>query len=337
LKTKVIRQSGRFRRAAALRSAVLIAGAFGLVQVGAGIAQAAESDVVVAIDCQRFDPEARAAVEARARAELIVRGATGTLVVACDDTRAELTWHPLIGAPSATTAFLAPEARTAIEHILEALDALLGAPRAAEPASASPPPAPAGPPTSPPPSPEDADETRRAPPDDSASTARTRSPGFFRGMVLFAGAHGELWSRVGALGPSARVEAALPLRLGAFLSGTALWALSSPENVDARLVRLAAGGAFGIDRDERFRVGLDAFVDLVHARAAGSGSDDKTVGGATLFATAAFPFGPLRLEVGPTLAFRPRELQVRVGAMEALHISPFAVGLSLGVAFGPLR
>src|SRR5205814_5521614 len=119
---------------------------------------------------------------------------------------------------------------------------------------------------------------------------------------------GELWARTAAVGPNARVEIPLPLRFAAFLSATGLWALSSPEGVDARLVRLAAGGAFGIDGRERFRVGVDTFIDLIHAAANGAGSDGRLVGGAAVYAIAALPVGPLRLEAGPLLSLRPKEV-----------------------------
>src|SRR5262249_44173236 len=136
-------------------------------------------------------------------------------------------------------------------------------------------------------------------------------------------------------GPSARAELLLPLRFAASAGATALWTLRSPEGVDARLVRLSAGAAFGIDRDERFRVGVEAFLDLVHAEASGAGSDDRVVGGAAVQASAALPVGPVRVEVGPTLAIHPQEVQVRIGDVEALHVPRFAVGLSLGLAIRP--
>jgi hypothetical protein len=173
--------------------------------------------------------------------------------------------------------------------------------------------------------------------DGDALGPRARARSTWPGVVVGAAVRGELWARTAALGPSARLEVPLPLRFAALLSATGLWAWSSPEGVDARLVRLAAGGAFGFGERERFRIGVDAFMDLIHAEANGAGSDDTLVGGALLHAGASLPLGPTRLEVGPTLALRPREVRVLVGDREALHVAPITFGLSLGASLGPLR
>src|SRR5262245_20229034 len=80
---------------------------------------------VVAIDCPSFDGETRAALDARARAELLVRSRAGTLIIVCQGSDATLTWHPLDGSPTARTMPLADDARASIDRFLEALDLLL--------------------------------------------------------------------------------------------------------------------------------------------------------------------------------------------------------------------
>src|SRR5882724_13633190 len=85
-------------------------------------------DVTVAVDCPGFDAEGRAALDARARADLLVRNDGGTLVIVCRGNTATLSWHPLAGAPSTSATPITDDARASADSVLEALDTLLALP-----------------------------------------------------------------------------------------------------------------------------------------------------------------------------------------------------------------
>jgi hypothetical protein len=294
---------------------------------------AAAQSATVAVDCPAFDDETRAALDARARAELLVREQGGTLVVACRGGDATLTWHPLDGQPRARVAPLAADARSSIDHILEALDSVLAnAPASGEgpgtaviatPEQQPAPSVPAAPPR-PPESP--------APPEAEAEATRTpeggKPPRRFR-VAFGAGAIGELWSGSEALGGHLFAALALPSRFSVSVTGGGLWALRTPSSVSANIVRLGAGGDYGIDRAEHFRVGADVFADLVHAESSQAGSDDRAFVGASVRATAGFDVGRLRLQIGPTLAAHPGKVVVQIGDTEAFHVPTFAFGFRL--------
>jgi len=296
----------------------------------------------VSVDCPAFDDETRAALDARARAELLVRQQGGTLVVSCRTNDALLTWHPSTGNPRRESRrSIATPGRASITFSKRSTlywrarrRTILG---------------PKGPrlhlrKLNP----------RRAPHRHTARTARSQARGTgiraanwqrrggstrerdaasrvshrFRSRVV-----GELWSRNEALGAHAFATLPLPSRFSVSVTGEASGP-ALPEGIDANLVRIAAGGDYGIDPAEHFRVGADAFVDFVHAESAQAGADDKAFVGASLRATAGFQLGAVRLQFGPTVSIHPGKVVIQIGDTEAFHVPTFAAGLRLDGVIG---
>ncbi len=305
----------------------------------------ADPAVTLAVDCPILDAEARSALEARSRTELIVRNASGTFVVVCRDDTASLTWHPLDGDPTSGTAQTSADSRASIDRILEALDALLTPPPATAAAGEATPVPPVMPAAAAAPNVVISPPPVLVLPPQAAAGAPATNWSVFRGVLFGAGAAAELWSNTATLGPRARVALALPARFAAGISGTALFSLRSPQDVSGRLVRIALGGDYGIDDGERFRAGLDAFVDLVHAGSSSAGSSDKTAFGFELRASAAVVTNPVRVELGPTLAVHPSAVQAKLGpnadgsgsgSTTPFEVHAFTVGLVLDVVAGPV-
>jgi hypothetical protein len=303
----------------------------------------AEPDVTIAIDCPSLDGEARAALETRAKAELLVRDASGTFVVVCRDGSAALTWHPLSGVPASSTSTMNTDSRTSIDGVLDALDDLLAGPAASVAAALAPV---TTSPVAPPPTP--VVPVVKAPPLSPPGTvaipqASTRRPGW-PGLLLGAGVATELWSQTATLGPRARIAVPLPSRFEVGAAGTLLFALRAPDGVSGRLIRVAVGGDYGIDDGDRFRIGADVFVELLHADAGVAGSADKVEFGGLLRASAAILTKPIRIAIGPTLAARPDTLRAQLGpnrdgsgGVTAFELHLFTVGIALDVTTGPVR
>jgi hypothetical protein len=293
----------------------------------------------VAIDCPAFDAETRAALDARTRAELLVRNESGTLVVKCAAGGASLDWHPMQGPPRTASAVLDTDARTSLDRILEALDFLLSSapagPLAAEAAGEAPsqPPAAATPLVAAPKPPEQAPPPPNETPPDAERARRGHANRF--PLAFGAGAAFEFWSGNEALGGHLFASFPLPSRFSVSAGVEGLWALRSPDDVDAHLVRIAAGGDYGLDAADHFRVGADAFVDLVHAGSPTAGSDDKVSGGLQLRATAGLTAGIARFQIGPTLAIHPAKVLVDLGGTELFHIPVFTAGLLLDAIVAP--
>jgi hypothetical protein len=325
------------RAALVLLSTTLLAGRAG-----------AQEGTTIAVDCSALDAESRAAVEARARADLLVRNAPGTFVVVCVGAEGRLSWHPLAGVPVTTTVSLDADPRTSVDRILERLGELVTAATTSAPAEAAPPGdvvqapdntppvASAAPPAPPPPPP-------GSPPLDVPSEPAEAWRGGFRGVSLGGGVSGELWSGAAALGPRASVLMSLPARFQAGAAATVLFTLSSPDQVSGRMTRVALTFAYGLDSGERFRVGADFFVDLLHAAAPNAGSANSTVFGALVRATAALVTHPIGLEFGPTLAIHPTPVQAQIGpgpdgsnGSVPFRVQTLTGGIVLDVLVGPL-
>lgn len=325
------------------RQAVLLFLATALLS---GRASAQES-ATIAVDCPALDAESRAAVEARARADLLVRNAPGTFVVVCLEREARLSWHPLAGTPATASAPLDVDPRVSVDRILEGLGGLVTAGAAQADADA----VPTGPAVE---APVTADPAANAPP-----SARPQPPpdvrpiapvapdeawrGGFGGVLLGAGMGGELWSGTAALGPRVSVLLSLPPRFEAGATATVFFTLRAPDQVSGRAVRLALTGSYALDRGERFHVGADVFLDLVHATAPGAGTANDATFGVLVRATGALLVGKVRFELGPTLAIHPTPLRAQIGTAPdgsngnvAFTLQTFTAGLVLDVLVGPL-
>jgi hypothetical protein len=309
------------------------------------LAWAASADAqpapVLAIDCPELGAEPRSALESRARADLMVRRESGTLVVVCSPGVARLSWHPLRGASVESTASLPSDPRIAVDGLLEAIDALLGP---SEPIMGPPEPvlpdtsnAPMAGASTVPGGPRAADPA----PASGVVAAAPPAPAPV-GVGVAAGASLELWSQavIGTLGPEARVQLVVPRGLALTAGGGVSWTLASSMGVSARVIRLLAGAEYAVDDAGRVRVGANAFADGLRAipdPSLQTAATTRTTFGVGLRASYAFISSqPFQLLVGPTLSLRPSPVRVNLDANEVFRVPVLAVGLTAELAFGPL-
>ena len=295
------------------------------------------SGASVQVDCPALGEERRAALESRAKTELLVRRESGTLVVVCRPDGVQLRWQSAAGRASEHSIPLAADAIATEEQILEALEILLNPPEPAPPVAApaspqQPTPKPRPPPRPEPPAP--AMQPAPVPAVEKAEASRTH-------FELLAGATAELWSSEvgGAVGPGARAIWALPS--GFALSGGAVvaWTLKSPEEVNARTVRLHAGGEYHVDSARRWRIGASVLIDFLHANRDAGGVEetaDERILGASLRAQYALSSPPFVVVLGPTLSVRTAQVDVQVGRREIFSIPVVAPGLTAELGVGPL-
>jgi hypothetical protein len=307
----------------------------------------AQEGATIAVDCPTLDAESRAAVEARARADLLVRNTPGTFVVVCSAGEGRLSWHPLAGVPQTATVPLDADPRANVDRILEGLENLVAAgatpiPTVETSGSAQPPPL-ASPPDASAAAPVPGPRTPLEPPPATPATFGEPWRSGFRGVLLGGGIGGELWSNTAALGPRASVLLSLPAGFEAGAAATVFFTLRSPYQVNGRAIRVALTGAYPLDRGERFHVGADVFLDLVHAAAPNAGTANDAAFGVLLRATAALIIAPLRIELGPTVALHPTRMQAQIGPAPngadgnvAFTLQRFTAGLVLDVLAGPL-
>jgi hypothetical protein len=277
----------------------------------------------VIVDCVALDPEHRAALEARAKADLIVRHETGTLAFECSGATGVVAWTPASGRTLRGQRALPSDADGAIETLLEGAERLIVAGHeahtaaAAPPTAASPEPTEAAPPpasviAAPPPG-EPAVEPRPPPP------AR---PGLPFGFA--AGAAVEIWDQVPAVGPGGLVSWYAVPRLRIDAGGSLLFSTEERLGVTGRLVRVRAGGEFSVDDAERFRVGAGLLFDTLKASAdAALGVDaaqNTSFGGRLHFHYAAPVAGSWRIAFGPYLTGRAAPVRVELGTIEAFRV-----------------
>lgn len=307
----------------------------------AGSARAAPARVGISIDCPRLDDDGRAALEARARADLVLeRVSEGTVFIACRESTARIAWRPSTGDSRDATVSLPADRPGSVDALLQVVHSVLVDVVASTPGPSldpevAPPPAP--PPPSPPPPPELATPSA-IPSDGSAGTSTPveretpprRTSSRWRAL---AGARSELWSGAiaGAVGAQAGVRVGLPgpWRL-AVLAGPS-WGTTSASGIHAWSLWAAA------------RVELVPWNHLVlsvggEARLLWAGSTPQTftqsqlegtTGGAVLGAGYRTVLGPLDLSVGPSLEGLVRPVIVQVNGQEAFRLPTFVASLSL--------
>jgi hypothetical protein len=309
---------------------------FGAAALASWACKATEHDAtVVAIDCAALATEHRAALESRAKAELLVRSQSGTLVVACRGGTAELTWHSLRGGSSVARVALDGDDRATVDRVLAALDPLLDvpAPGATQSAGSV---VPVVAPEIPPedanaPTPVDAPTppARATPPRSEARTAAVpaeEAPLW----AASAGAFAELWSAnvIGVIGPRAHAGVALPAGIAFGASAVIAWTPVATSNVRGRLVRLGMDAEYQLGDERRFRLGAGASLDLIHASADGSlqtDPADAAVPGASLHALYAFPGRPFRVALGPIVGIHGGPVRVELGATEVFRLPAVAL------------
>jgi len=296
--------------------------------------------VVVAIDCPALMPESRAALEARARAELIARRESGTLVVQCGSGVSHVTWDPSTGVVEATLP-MAADAGAFADDVLGALEGLLTSGDAAVAHEApTVPVAPAAPaePTRVPDAPRRAPAV--APPEPGtppSSVARARhSEATPRRAAIAVAAGLELWSSpvFGAAGPEARGVLSVVPGVALSAGGALLWTLRAPESVAARVVRPLLGVDASFAKHGRVRVGVDVLLDVLQAYPVGAlptepVSDARPA--ARFRAAYALSAGPFDVVLGPTLGLRAGPTRVEFGDHEVFRVPPVVFGVNAGL------
>jgi len=324
------------RRRAALRVVF-----FFVVLGGARAALADEGEVSVRVDCPGLSEEQRAALESRAKTELLVRRERGTLLVSCRAGAADVRWQPQVGQAAERQITLAPDAPATQEQVLEALELLLSpapseTPLANAPPETAPPAAPPKPPARP-----RVEPSRPAPLAPLPSPEPPRASAETPFVEVLAGAAIEVWSAeaAAALGPEARAILGLPAGWAVSAGAQAAWTLRAPSDVAGRLVRGQLGAEYHLGSARRIRFGASLLIDwLTATRSAVAGSEtDHDLGfGGLLAARYVLLASPLRLALGPTLSVRPAPIRVEVGDSEIFRIPVLAIGASAELLLGPL-
>jgi hypothetical protein len=295
----------------------------------------AEGEVSVRVECPALGEEQRAALESRAKAELLVRRESGSLLVSCRAGAADVRWQPQAGAARERQITLAADATATQEQILEALELLLGPEPAPAPAATPTPGVPAAKPAVTPLPPRAIPAPAPAPPPAPEALIREPPAPDEPFVELLAGAAVELWSsEAGAmLGPEARAALALPA--GWAVSGGALigWTLRAPEGVAGRLVRARLGAEYHLGSARRLRFGAALLLDWMTAtRDAGETSEaDHDVGARYVLLPP-----PVRVALGPDVSLRGAPVRVVIGESEIFRIPTLAVGASVEIVLGPL-
>jgi hypothetical protein len=313
---------------------------------------AQDANVAVTVDCPPLGDEQRAALDARARAELLVRHASGSLSVTCaDGANAVVSWHPSSGGGEGATKNLplTSDPPAMVDLVLGSLDALIGGDTPQSSSAATPPViAPVAPvasvaspmPGAPvlPMAPVMAPPFYGAPPR-AVHPARAQKNDFLDTFVS-VGVAVDFWSSSigGGLGPRAAVRVVLPEQFAVDAGGELLFGLAMPDAVAGLVGRLYAGGEYDIDDDRQFRAGVDLDLDVVHL----SPDASTHASGATKVlpaATLRFGYAPplvVPIVFGPTLTVHTGPLRADINGAEAFSIPTFSVGLFVEGDIGPL-
>jgi hypothetical protein len=317
-----------------------------LAQLGASApARAQGSEVGLQIDCPPLDEASRAALEARARAELSSAPLPGGEVfIECAGGSATLVWQPRGDARRASRVMLGPDLAATVEALLGALDTLLfekpersdgdppagpppESPSPASPPPASPPPT-VAPPVVEPPAPVD---SRTAPTPDAAASGR-RAPVAFG---LTVGIDSELWHGAvpGAMGAhvGGRIEA--PGGWSATLAVGALWGLGSAQGLGSRTLRVVAGLDYIVVPHVQVGLGADARLMTVTTDGSlGPTARDGATAGALLTARYVLRSGRLGLSAGPQAELLARPLIAEIAGSEVFRVPSVMAGFTVDVS-----
>jgi hypothetical protein len=314
-----------------------------VLTLGGRLARAQESDISLRFDCPVLDPANRAALEARARAELTSAPLRqGEVAIECRGDSATVAWQAR-GAPRhENTVRLPSDAASTVEVLLEALDALLfekpaattSSEPAAEPAATAPAPEAAPPPTS---------EQKAVPPvatvapapaattpaqDTSAAASSSYS------LALTLGGDSELWRGAipGALGVHAGGRLQGPGAWSITLSGGVLWGIGSAQGLSSRTLRVVAGVDYLVVPHVRLGVGADGRLMTVDGdpSVAPASHDGATVG-ALVSARYSLSIGALDLSAGPHAEVLAYPLVAHLGNAEVFRVPTVMVGFVVDV------
>ena len=319
----------RARRAVGACRGVAAAFLLALCARAQGPATAA-ADIHVTVDCPALDAEHRAALEARAKSDLIVRHETGSLVFQCIGPAGAVAWTPASGQTLRAEITLPSNADAAIDALLESAERLLVTSHDAPPAAAPSPPLVVSTPaaeTPPPPQPV------VAPPPEAPAVRPEPSQKASRGVPLgvAAGAALEIWDWVPALGPGVLLGWYVAPQLRLEAGGTLLFTTEDNLGIGGRLVRLHAGGELALGDERRFRLGAGVLVETLKATDSDGGeSAQDTAYGGRLHGHFAAPLSSAwNAAFGPFLSGRAAPVKVELGSTEAFRIPVVTGGLEI--------
>jgi hypothetical protein len=293
------------------------------------IASAGRADpaqISVSIDCAAVDDEGRAALEARARADLLVGPYhDGSLSISCHEGMGRVVWSRAGGQVRTRLRLLPRDRPGIVDGLLEDMHVVLSE-DALEDESA----APAVPPAIVSPGPAavltlDGDRDKVAV---EATSSRALPPVRFAASV-----HSELWS--GAIGAAVGARAGLGIRLTGpwrlSLVGGPSWGTTSARDLRA----WSLSTALTLDRDIGPQLDIGAGVVGSVLWANGSphafteGQLEGETAGALLRAAYRAAVGPIELSIGPELEGLLRPVIVQVSGQEVFRLPTLVAGLDL--------
>jgi hypothetical protein len=322
------RKAARARGACAYRTRMspprlaLLAGTWVAAVAKLGVATSAYAqvgpgqDVPLRMDCPMLDEESRAALEARARAELMAAPLpAGEITIQCARQSAVVTWRQAGGSLRMQSLWLADlDPTRAVDRLLDAVHALRFEGTPAGPASVSPP---IQPPETPRPSP----PLRAAP-----------LPGGRYRLGATVGIDGELWQGAigGGIGGNVGVRLSAHGGWSAALVAGSAWGLANGQGIRAQTVQAAL--RIGYAPLSHVEFGLGAEVRRLMVDSSGAlrpAKQDGTTGGAVAFARYTLARGPFELSVGPQLEWLAQPIVVELAGMEVFRIPTFVAALSM--------
>jgi hypothetical protein len=270
------------------------------------------------VECAALEDEARAAVEARAEAELVSEPLPeGEVSVTCSATTATLAWAPKDGEPRERKVDLAADRATIEDAILAALHELLFE-------QAHPPPPPPPPVVKPVAPLEPEETTDEPPPPETPAPHRVRVAGI-------VGADAELWHGgiSVALGAYTGIAISPWKRWTMSLVLAPEWGLGSTNGISAWGLRAFARVDYAVVSRVELGLGVSGRALWANATDATTSQLVGTTAGATLSARYVLPVGPIALSAGPRLELLARPIEVDFAGSEVFRVPTFVAGVTL--------
>jgi hypothetical protein len=271
------------------------------------------------VECAALEDEARAAVEARAEAELVSEPLPeGEVSITCTATTATVVWAPRDGERRERRVDLTGDQATIEDAILGALHALLF-----EEAHPPPPPAPVVEPVAPP----EREPAPDEPPRETTAGRRIHVAGI-------VGADAELWH--------GDISVALGAYTGIAVSPWNRWTMSlllAPEWGVGSAIGISAWGLRALARLDyallsHVEIGLGLSGRSLWANATDATTSQLvgTSAGAILSARYVLPLGPITLSLGPRAEALARPIVVDFANSEVFRVPSLVAGVTLDVS-----
>jgi hypothetical protein len=290
----------------------------------ATIARAEPGHVSLRIECSALDADARAALEARAQAELVSEPLpSGEVEVVCDATSsATLSWTPGGGKRRERRVELTAEMGTIDDTILASLHTLLfeeGSPPAPPPSALPPPPAPPVSPIEQTPS-----QSASEPPVPSTQPRRIHVAGIGGGDV-------EVWQGGVnfALGAYTGLSVSPRERWAISVAVAPQWGLGSAAGISAWGLRAVGRIEYALLPQLRIGVGASARTLWVSASAAAPTRLEGTTVGPVLSARYVISFGAVTFAVGLKGEALVRPIVVELAGVEEFRVPSFVAGVTV--------